>query len=372
MTKRALNWLPVGLGVAFLLFLAYLQRDRAITGQNDFVAFYAGAKLAGTSALYSRPANQAVIRSILGFALENVTFIRPPFYAALLKPLSWLPYRVAYALFSAITLSCVLWFAFRFSKECPALPFFASMSIPILAALCGGQDTPLLLAILGASILLTRRTRDFAAGLVLSLCAIKFHLFLFLPLMFAMKKRWRTMGGLACGTALLTALGVLVAGADSIRGFVNILRDPWINASATVMPNIHGLVAVLHGGVALEVLLVALVFAAFVWIAWGTDNYELLLGASLVCGLLVSFHSELFDDVLLLPVFVAVAENCRSVPLRALSALILTPVPYFMILAGAPYSAIFPLSLLLFLGMFCAVRGHRAAAATAELAGART
>jgi len=60
-----------------------------------------------------------------------------------------------------VTFGSVLWFVFRFSRECSALPFFAAISIPALTAICGVQDTPLLLAILGVSILLTRRTETF-------------------------------------------------------------------------------------------------------------------------------------------------------------------------------------------------------------------
>ena len=353
MTRRILQWLPVVLGIAFLLLLGYLQRERALKGQNDFVAFYVGGKLAGSPDLYSRPANQAFIQSILGFPMENVTYIRPPFYAALLKPLSMLPYPVAYALFTLASLACVVWFVLRFSKECPTLPFFAAMSIPALAAICGGQDTLFLLAIVGGSILLTRRSHDFAAGLLLSLCAIKFHLFLFVPLLLLMKKRWRIVGGGALGCAILTALGILVAGVDSTAGFVKTLRDPWINPNAAIMPNLHGLAMILNVGFGLEAVLTGLVLAGFVATVLRNSNFELLLGLSVVCGLLVSFHSGVVDDVLLLPVFVAVIGHCTDTLLRAAAALILTPVPYFMVLAGAPYSAAFPIALLVLLALLC-------------------
>jgi len=350
---RALHWSPVILGVMFLLALAYLQRERTIKGQNDFVQFYTAAKLVGSPDLYSRSANLATIKAIHGFTMETVVYTRPPFYAVLLKPLAVFPYRAAYAIFSLATFSSILWFVIRFSKECPTLPFFASLSIPFLTALCDGQDTPFLLAILGSSILLTRRGKDFSAGLILSLCAIKFHLFLFLPVLWLLKKRWRTLGGAVCGTIALTVLGILVAGADSIRQYVKVLRDPWINPSATLMPNLHGLVAILHADARLEFLLVALVFMAFFWLTQKTDNYELLLAASLVCGLLVSFHSAIVDDVVLFPVFVLVLGSCDNAPVRALSALVLTPIPYFMVLANAPYGAALAVSLLLLLGMLC-------------------
>ena len=355
--KAILDWLPVTLGIVFLLSLAYIQRERTLRGENDFAQLYTGARLAGTPDLYSRTANLATVKATLGFTMESVVYTRPPFYAALLKPLAFLPYRVSYAVFSVATLSCVLWFVIRFSKECSALPFFAAMSIPILTALCGGQDTPFLLAILGASILLTRRSRDFLAGLVLSLLAIKFHLFLFVPILLLVKKRWRILGGAATGSAILTGWGMLIAGADSMRQYVNVLLDPWINPSATVMPNLHGLVATLQGDAKLELLFMAVVLAAFIWTLWQTENYEFLLAASLVCGLLVSFHSGVADDIILLPAFVAVVRTCSNSSLRAAAGLILTPIPYFMVLADAPYSAFFPIALLLLLGMFCTAGG---------------
>jgi hypothetical protein len=248
----------------------------------------------------------------------------------------------------------------RFSKECPPLPFFAAMSIPAITALCGGQDTPFLLVILGGSILLTRRRLDFWAGLLLSLCAIKFHLFLFLPILLLLKRRWRILGGAASGTALLTALGALAAGPDSLRQYIAVLRDPWINPSATIMPNLHGLVVTMHLNDKLEFVLIAVVLGAFLWMLQKSDNYEFLFAASLVCGLLVSFHSGIADDIILLPAFVLVVGNCTSAPLRASAGLILTPIPYFLVLAEAPYSAFFPLALLLILGMFCLAVRHAA------------
>jgi hypothetical protein len=356
--RKPLHWLPVALGIVFLLSLAYLQRERAIKGQNDFASFYSAAKLVGTPDLYSRAANLATIKTTLGFTMESVVYIRPPFYAVLLKPLAFLPYSVAYTVFSLTTLLSIVWFVVRFSKDCPALPFFATMSIPVLTSLCGGQDTPLLLAILGVSILLTRRNKDFLAGLVLSLCAIKFHLFMFLPILLLMKKRWRILGGSACGIVILTGLGMLVAGTNSMWQWVKVLRDPWINPSATVMPNLHGLVATIHGDTKLELLLVTVVLLAFLWTIQRTENYEFLLAASLVCGLLISFHSVVADDILLLPAFVLIG-SCSSAPLRSVAGLILTPIPYFMVLADAPYSAFLPISLLLLLGMFCISRSFR-------------
>jgi hypothetical protein len=136
--KRTLDWLPVALGIALLSTLVGLPWDRTIRGQNDFVALYVGAKLVGSPELYSRPANEAMIKFILGATMQSVTYTRPPFYAALLKPLSFLPYHAAYAIFCAVCLASILWFVVRFSKECSALPLYTSFAIPVAAFLPQG------------------------------------------------------------------------------------------------------------------------------------------------------------------------------------------------------------------------------------------
>lgn len=346
--RRVLFWAPVVAGAIFLLMLGYHRREIAFAGRNDFATFYAGAKLAGTPELYSRAANVELIKRETGQDL-GLMYIRAPFYAAILKPLAALPFLWAYAIFTGISLACYLWFVARFTAECPALPFLASISVPFLADLSAGQDACFMLAILGGSILLTRKNRDFSAGLVLSLCAYKFHLFLFVALLVLLKKRWKMVAGGASGTAALTLLGVAVTGPSAIGQWVKVLRDPWINPEADGMPNIHGLVAVLNGGARLEAALVAGVALLFLWMVLRTDNFELLFAASLVCGLLVSFHSTIVDDLALFPVMVLVLKSVDWVPLRALTGLILTPIPYFLALAGPPESAALPAALIVVL-----------------------
>jgi hypothetical protein len=347
--RRVLSWSPVLLGVIFLMLLGYHRREQALGARNDFPTFYAGAKLAGTPELYSRAANLELIKKLVGEDL-GMMYIRPPFYAAILKPLAWFPFLAAYALFTALSLASYLWFAARFTKECPALPFLSAISIPFLADLTAGQDAALMLAILGAAILLARNKEDFSAGLVLSLCAFKFHLFLFVPLLLLVKKRWRMIGGGVTGGVALAVLGTIVNGPASWIAWLKVLRDPWINPDAGGMPNLHGLVAALGINPNWEAILIGAVCLLFLWMTLHFDNFELLFAASLVCGLLVSFHSTIVDDLVLFPVLILVLGSSKLVPLRAAAGLILTPIPYFLVLAGPPYSAIFPVSLLLMLG----------------------
>ena len=171
-------------------------------------------------------------------------------------------------LFSLASFGSILWFVISFRREFPALPLLAAMGVPLGLALCTGQDTPFLLLILGVAVLLLRRGLDFAAGLLLSPLAIKFHLFLFLPLALLLKKRWSTLTGALVGLGAATLLGLLVAGPDSLSRYVQVLRDPWINPVATHMPNLHGLVTNLGGGWWLEG---ALISAFGLWICMDCD-----------------------------------------------------------------------------------------------------
>jgi hypothetical protein len=344
--RRLVDWLPFALGIALLSTLVGLQWHRIIRGQNDFVALYAGGKLVGTPALYSRTANQDLIKSTLGATMESVVYTRPPFYAALLKPLTFLPYLAAYGIFCALCVFSILWFVIRFSKECEALALYASFSIPLAAFLPQGQDTPLLLTFTGVSILLTRQRRDFLAGIVLSMCAIKFHLFLLIPFLLLAKKRWRILAGAVTGTGVLLLLGVIVAGTKSVEQYAAVLRDPWINFSVDMMPNLHGLTASLTRSTAapvIEIGMVCAVVATFLWICQRTENYEFLFALSLLCGLLVSYHSGISDQILLLLVFVLIVNSRVEKPLRIAVALSLTPIPYF---TGIGVNIVIPLLLL--------------------------
>lgn len=351
--RRVADWLPCMLGLLLLATLVSLQWPRIVRGQNDFAALYAGGRLVGTPDLYSRTANQAVIKSAVGVTMESVVYTRPPFYAVLLKPLTVLPYRAAYGLFCALCLASIGWFVIRFSKECPALSVYASFFIPVATFLPQGQDTPLLLLFVGGSILLTRQGREFLAGLVLSLCAIKFHLFLLLPVLLLLKKRWRILAGALAGIGILSLLGIIVAGPDSFEQYVAVLRDPWINFSADMMPNLHGLAATSLGGSTshIEFAAVCAVVLAFAWACSRTEDYEFLFAIGLLSSLLVSYHSGISDQILLLPAFVLLTRSCMYKPLRIALALSLTPLPYF---TGLPVSVIVPPMLFAVLILMCA------------------
>ena len=92
-------------GICFLALLMWTQRERILTGRNDFSQLYVGAKLSGSGQLYDRSANIEQFKQTIGVTMEGVLYSRLPFYAFLLRPLAALPYMVAFALFAALNLA---------------------------------------------------------------------------------------------------------------------------------------------------------------------------------------------------------------------------------------------------------------------------
>ena len=345
------------LGLTFLCALEIPYRNTILLGHNDFSAFYAGAKLAHTPALYNHEVVRQTVQAGWPDSPEQEVYLRAPFYAVLLKPLAALSYRTALLTFTCLAVASFLWFVIRFSKECPDLPILAAFSIPMFLNINGGADVPLLLPLVGAFVLLSRRGRDFAAGFILAFCAIKFHLFVFVPFLLLFKKKWRMLFGVSTGAVALSLIG----GITLIGPWLNVMFSPLITGmpiwKLCPAPNIHGLVTVLGLSPKIEFFLAGLVILFFVWICLRMSNFELLLAVSLICGLLVSFHNFAYDDLLLMPVLVLVSPIKI---LRNLAGLALTPVVYLATFAGGFYSAILPLMLFAFLGAVWFVHKHGA------------
>lgn len=326
--------------------LGYTQRERFLPGQNDFVQLYAGAQLSGTPQLYEPEASKQIHKKVLGLSLVSVYYSRPPFYAFLLRPLGALPYPVAYWLFQALSFSALAAFLWIWAPRCRELLLFTSFCLPVLANFLTGQD--LAFAVLAAALAIEclRRNKDFAAGLLLSLCAIKIHLFALTPVVLLVHRRWTAFGGVAAGGAALLGLSFATDGWDWPRRYLALLSNPELHPGPDHMPTLRGLLFALSGTempVALTALSIA-VAAIVVFIASKSD-LEFALAFALVGGLLIGYHAYLQDCMILLLAFVLVLERSKVAPLRAAMALALTPPLFLLLAAGTPWNAAVPIAL---------------------------
>ena len=321
--------------LVWVWLFVHLGYPRFLSGQNDFLAFYIGAKLLPQGQLYDVEANYALQAEIASIYIPQVLYTRPPFYAVFMLPLSLLPYRVAFWTFEALSFLALYVFVYFFQRRMKYLPWWCGISISVVVLLLNGQDDAFLLMLFAIALELLRRDRDFAAGLVLSLCSYKFHLFLLVPVVLLWHRRWRIAAGGAAGGAALAVLSFLVAGVHWPRQQLALVTGPDVNPATTMMGNLRAVVLrAPSAGPWLEVAAYVAVLALFLWIVSRERDLEAALGWALVGGLLVGMHSWIHDFVLLLAAVPLITAAWPVWPRRLVQTVLLLPV--------LPYGLLFP------------------------------
>ena len=311
------------IGVAINTWLACsLLLPGAWAGKNDFAQLYAGARLAGSADLYNREAVHEVELKEAGRGGPSLRYSRLPYYALLLKPLGWLPYRAAYAVWLGLSFAALAGFAALWhggAKTWLACCWF----LPAFVAVFNGQDAGMLLLWTALAVALANRDRQFAAGAILGLCASKYHLAVLLPLVIVAQRRWRMASGFATVATAMILISFGVAGLRWPALYYDVLADPLLHPNPAIMPSLHGL----QLGTAWEMLLTGLL-AICVLVAARNASLRWGLTLALAAGVLVGYHTYLADCVLLLP---AILQGLQSRGLRLPAIALLTPVPWLLL-----------------------------------------
>lgn len=327
------------------------MRHSLMSGANDFAALYNGAQQAASGRLYDFAPQYEAQQMQFGYFMPAVVFTRLPFYAVLLKPLTWLDYVSAWRLFLLLNILCTVWFFGKWLWNDALALLLGASFLPIYAALANGQDVWLAASLFALAMLLERRGRDFSAGAVLSLCAIKPHLFVLVPLVVAVQRRWRFFAGAAAGGTLLMVVSFLAEGTGWVVEYIHTLGDPRIHPNLGVMPTLRNLVAMAGGPPWLYWALCVLTAIAVAVVAFRSARLETGLAAALAGGLAANYHTYLPDTVLLLPAFALLrAVRLSGWPLWPW-VLLLSPMGWLLYLAGPPWRALFILAVL------CALAG---------------
>jgi Gpi18-like mannosyltransferase len=183
---------------------------------------------------------------------------------------------------------------------------------------------------------LMRSDRQFAAGMILSLCSAKFHLFFLLPLLIVGKRLWRMAAGLAAGGALLVALSSVVAGPRWLAAYWQILRDTRIEPHPWEMVNLR---AALHGvpGAAYWEAGLAISAAVACWVIVRRAEFPVAISALVTAGLLISRHSYAPDASLLLLPALTVPFLRQSSIAKVLAVAPMIPLTWFVGVAPGWY-----------------------------------
>ena len=323
-----------------ILLVGSLFVPNAWSGRNDFLSLYAGARLAGTPDLYNPAAIRDVQARSIGEAGESLQFSRLPYYALILKPLSWLPYRTAYLVWVCFSSAFAVGFAALWPDDRKTIALLCCSSLPAVVSLLNGQDVSLLLIVAAAAVWLLRRGNSFAAGLVLALMASKYHLAILVPLVILAQRRWRMAAGAASALAVLLAGSFIVAGARWPWQYYVLLTSSPIHPGTAHMPNLHGLLGALRFGVYGEAAAALLLGVLVIRTALRVPSFEWPFALALAAGILVSFHGYLADCALLLPALVLTVSHSAPQSVRLPALALASPVPWFLLQLPAPLPAV--------------------------------
>ena len=323
--------------------------DSILHGRNDYASLYASARLVSTPYLYDADVSLQIRKDLADERSPVRQFIRLPFCAAMLWPLGRMTYLWSYWAFQILSLGALLASVFLWpGKRIPLLLAYC-WSLPASAVVAQGQDVFFLLLWI-TLVLRWADRRPLAAGLVMALCASKFHLFLPLPVLLAARREGRMAAGMGLSGALLVLVSFGVAGANWPERFLQTIASPVVSPGLDTMPNLHNLLSMLPGHTVWE-WIIGLACVAMVSVVARRTSLQTGLAVALVAGMLTSVHSYLADCTLLVPALLLLAGTGIGW-LRLAATSLLVPIWYLLLIMGGGSGRLLPAALL---GLLAAV-----------------
>ena len=293
--------LLTALTFALMLLAVWPHKRIYLYGENDFLAIYAGAKLAFTDQLYNPDAVRQVQVDAAGATGEILRFSRLPGYAMLLSPFRLLPYLPAYAVWQLMNLAAVIGAVALWPYRRSTYASVLSVWLPLYIAFAGGQDVAFILLGLAAFFRVLESKRFGWAGFALGICLIKFHLIWGVALVLLRHRLFRTVMGLAAAGALFVLPGFVVNLDWPLEYYSSIVawRVEVPKTTYTLFP--------LVGWIGLPVA------AGFVWLAAMRFTLPAAACAAVALAILVSPNGYIADYTLMAPL-VALIVQSRSGP----------------------------------------------------------
>ena len=202
--------------VAALIFaIAILSGPYRAVERSDYMTYHVAARIVlnGEGAcLYDAECQAAAQDALIGdepsFKRGALPYNSPPWLAALVAPLGWLPLTAGFAVFTLVGLTLLAASAWRLGWDRPATRLAATLLLltawPTVMGAIRGQATLGVVGLLGLSVAGTR----YWSGSALGLAALK-------PTLVPLWALWQVLGGhwRAVGTAAAVTLGLVGASA---------------------------------------------------------------------------------------------------------------------------------------------------------------
>jgi hypothetical protein len=334
---------------------------------GDFLMFYTAGRIAQEDplALYDESRQQAEFHRVIP-GLEPGTcrlpYRYPPFVAVLMAPLSHLPFPIAFAVFTIVSIS--LAFLIVKMMDCMESHWFKEssgcfgwwlMGWPIaLETIFGGQQSFVGLAIAVAVILLVQQRNYFWSGAILGLACYKPNLLLFFGIALVLRYP-RMILGLACTAIAMLSFQLITVGPACVENYVTLARQLATESWGLETPanKVHGLapwLAMFWPGYERKILLAVGLLGCILW-AWcdrriSTNNTAQCMKADRVFG---SKGNNRFVHALSMSCLVIWNAVCN--PYLPVYDLLLLGIPTLLLLRIGSEQRISPRVLVWFMGI---------------------
>lgn len=273
--------------------------------------------------MYDRDAQHAYEIGVTKSPLFLDVFISPPHTALAFAPLAPLPFRVAFVVFTALSLAAFVMALGKARVLAPDDRTFAAFALafaasePFAETIVIGQTSGFMLLVWVFGITLAIEKRDVAAGMVLGLGALKPQLFLLVPIVLVARGRWRMLGAFLATGAALVAIGALACGPRAYVAWIDLLRSPaYADIREANMFHMCSIEALLHGlpfATAVQAL-VALASAVMLFLfARKTQDEPRAWAAAILVTLFATPHVIIYDAVLfIVPALVLAPDAVKN------------------------------------------------------------
>jgi len=243
--RRAGFWIAI---VGLILLTASIWAVWPHALSHDFLSFYAGASLAREGRFAEVHIPEEIFareQEILPRLDTVVIFNRPPVYAAILAPISLIPYEWAFVcwLLAGAFVLVVFW---RWAARAlgTEVAVIAALYLPALLGVAHGQDCLLFLALLAGAYVCAKRDKHWLGGVLLGFGLLKFHLFLLWPVALIAGRRLKMLVGFCLTGAMLFLASLAMVGIDGLLRYAALLstrETEILSASSHLQPSLGGL-----------------------------------------------------------------------------------------------------------------------------------
>ena len=276
--------------------------------KTDFALTYVGASIVhqGDGRHLYDTGLQVKLRNSMFEHPSPLYFEHPPFEAVALVPLTRLPFRTAYLVWSLVNVSVLLgvivWLRtyLHWPSEDIGYLFLWVVFAPVLVAIYQGQSSILVLAAYAAAFVGLTRDKPLTAGVVFGVALLKFQFAAPFVIIFLLRRQWRFVVGFSLTGILSGLFSLLGIGWNGVADYLRLLSHIGNNpqnvsyGAAVDMPTLHGLIFAAAGRAlgasAMNVVVAILSIALLAWVSWRWNAtrwqtaFAGAIAASLLCG----------------------------------------------------------------------------------------